>query len=73
MVLTDTRRPTVQAKATHPDFAYGAFWLLRIAFGVLPIVVGIDKYFDKAGRLEAVSMGGDYEQPARECRGVPYD
>jgi hypothetical protein len=46
MVLTQARRADVQSEQVHPGFAYAAFWLLRIGFGVLPIVVGIDKYFD---------------------------
>ena len=28
------------------DPAYQAFWLLRIGFAALPIVVGVDKFFD---------------------------
>jgi uncharacterized membrane protein YphA (DoxX/SURF4 family) len=40
-----TTRSDASTRA-HVDFTYAAFWLLRIAFGVLPIAVGIDKYFD---------------------------
>ena len=48
-----TVRPTrcpVSAVAARPasfqDPAYQAFWLLRIAFVVAPILFGLDKFFD---------------------------
>jgi uncharacterized membrane protein YphA (DoxX/SURF4 family) len=28
------------------DAAYQAFWMLRVGFAVLPVVVGLDKFFD---------------------------
>jgi uncharacterized membrane protein YphA (DoxX/SURF4 family) len=28
------------------DPAYQAFWMLRVGFAVLPVVVGLDKFFD---------------------------
>ncbi len=46
MTLTDTSRHVSHATETQPDFGYAAFWVLRITFGVVPIVVGVDKYFD---------------------------
>jgi uncharacterized membrane protein YphA (DoxX/SURF4 family) len=50
MAIADTLHPSStrieRHTATQADPAYYAFWLLRLGFGVLPIVVGIDKYFD---------------------------
>jgi hypothetical protein len=46
MVLTEARTHVSDATRTGPDFAYAAFWVLRIVFVALPLAVGIDKYFD---------------------------
>jgi len=46
MVLTEARTHVSGATRTGPDFAYAAFWVLRILFVALPLAVGIDKYFD---------------------------
>jgi uncharacterized membrane protein YphA (DoxX/SURF4 family) len=51
-------RPPANGAATAPalagftldrlkgDSAYQAFWLLRVGFAALPVLVGIDKFFD---------------------------
>jgi uncharacterized membrane protein YphA (DoxX/SURF4 family) len=41
-----TAAPDTRADAAAPDPARGAFLLLRGAFTVLPIAVGIDKFYD---------------------------
>jgi hypothetical protein len=44
---TEVPRAGVAARpASFQDPAYQAFWLLRIAFIVAPIVFGLDKFFD---------------------------
>jgi hypothetical protein len=40
------RSDAVNRPASFQDPAYQAFWLLRIAFVVAPIVFGLDKFFD---------------------------
>jgi hypothetical protein len=39
-----TTTPTLQRVRTEP--AYGAFWMLRLGFTVLPILMGLDKFFN---------------------------
>jgi uncharacterized membrane protein len=39
-----TMTPTLQRVRTEP--AYGAFWMLRLGFTVLPILMGLDKFFN---------------------------
>jgi hypothetical protein len=39
-----TTTPTLQRVRTEP--AYGAFWMLRLGFIVLPILMGLDKFFN---------------------------
>ncbi|MEV7649231.1 hypothetical protein [Arthrobacter sp. NPDC089319] len=39
-----TTTPTLQRVRTDP--AYGAFWMLRLGFTVLPILMGLDKFFN---------------------------
>ncbi|MET1154561.1 hypothetical protein [Arthrobacter sp.] len=39
-----TTTPTLQRVWTEP--AYGAFWVLRLGFTVLPILMGLDKFFN---------------------------
>jgi hypothetical protein len=39
-----TTIPTLQRVRTEP--AYGAFWMLRLGFTVLPILMGLDKFFN---------------------------
>lgn len=47
-MLTDQKPLEIPvAEMPTPDTARAAFNLLRVAFTVLPIVVGVDKYFDR--------------------------
>jgi uncharacterized membrane protein len=39
-----TTTPALQRVRTEP--AYGAFWMLRLGFTVLPILMGLDKFFN---------------------------
>ncbi|UNK45961.1 hypothetical protein [Arthrobacter sulfonylureivorans] len=39
-----TTTPTLQRVRTEP--AYAAFWMLRLGFTVLPILMGLDKFFN---------------------------
>ena len=39
-----TTTPMMQRVRTEP--AYGAFWMLRLGFTVLPILMGLDKFFN---------------------------
>jgi hypothetical protein len=41
-----SRAPAAARPASFQDPAYQAFWLLRIAFVVAPILFGLDKFFD---------------------------
>lgn len=41
----EERSPQVWARIRR-DPAYGAFWILRVGFAVLPFWMGIDKFFD---------------------------
>ena len=43
---TDPSPPVAVRPPSLADPAYQAFWLLRIAFVVAPIVFGLDKFFD---------------------------
>lgn len=39
-------RATVVAESGHQDPARQAFWMLRVGFTVLPLVMGLDKFFN---------------------------